>query len=64
MEAALGDMERMNDSVQEMGGRLADEADEVYGELIRLIEDRRDNFKMDIMKRIQMRVEALTDQAM
>ena len=64
MEAALGDVERMNDSVQEMGGRLEKEADEAYGELINLIEARRDNLKMDIMKRTQMRVEALTDQAM
>ena len=63
MEGVLVDVERMNASVQETGGRLVGEAETAYNELIGLIEAKRDALKLEIMERTQIRVEALTDQA-
>lgn len=63
MEGVLVEVERMNVSVQETGGRLVEETETEYNNLIRQIEAKRDALKLEIMERTQIRVEALTDQA-
>ncbi len=64
MQSALEQVQRMSASVKEMGGRLEHEADDTYGHLLELIVAKRNALKVEIMERTQIRLEALTDQAL
>ncbi len=64
MQSALEQIQRMSASVEEMGGQLEHEAEETYGQLVELIVAKRNALKLEIMERTQIRLEALTDQAL
>ncbi len=64
MQSALEQVQRMSASVKEMGGRLEHEADDTFGQLLELIVAKRNALKVEILERTQIRLEALTDQAL
>ena len=63
MMVALSGVESMCQQVKDAGGRMEDEADEFFQELISLVEEKKSNVKTDIRLRTQHRVMALMGQA-
>ena len=63
MEEALTTVNEMILNIQETGQQLESEVKEKFQELIDLITDKRDRLKMEVMERIQIRVETLLDQS-
>ena len=63
MKVAALNVEDTRKAVQEAGGKMEDEVDEFYGDLVALINEKRQAVKTDIRLRTQLRVKALTEQA-
>lgn len=63
MEAAVGEVDALCDSVQSTGGEVVKEIEESFHELIELIEEKRNRMKIEAMQRTQIRVKALKEQA-
>lgn len=63
LKVALSGVEGTCRRVQESGGRLEDEVDGFFQEVLDLVEERRRRAKTDIRGRSQLRVKALLDQA-
>lgn len=63
MMVALSGVESMCQQVKEAGGRLEDEVDGFFLELVGLVEEKRSSVKTDIRLRTQFRVTALAGQA-
>lgn len=63
MEVALEKVEAVCDSVQKTGGEVVEKIEETFRELIELIEERRNQVKVEAMQRTQVRVKALKEQA-
>ena len=63
LEEALVDVKRVMERVQTSGGRLVDEMDACFDDLVQLVEERRKQLKLETMERTQVRVQALLEQA-
>lgn len=63
MKVAVLNVEETRKAVQEVGGKMEDEVDEFYGDLIALIKEKCQAAKTDIRMRTQHRVKALSEQA-
>lgn len=63
MMVALSGVECMCQQVKDAGGRLEDEVDEFFQELIGLVQEKRNSVKTDVHLRTQYRVTALLGQA-
>ena len=63
MEVAVAEVEAVCDSVQKTGGEVVNEIEEAFHELVELIEERKNQLKIEAMQRTQVRVKALKEQA-
>ena len=63
MESALTEVEDLAEKMQSSGGRILDEVNAHFDVLAARVEERRREMKVDLMKRIQLRVCALQNQA-
>ena len=63
MELAVAEVEAVCKSVQKTGGEVVNEIEEAFHELTELIEEKRNQLKVEAMHRTQIRVKALKEQA-
>ena len=63
MQVAVLNVEGTRRAVQEEGGKMEDQVDEFFGDLVALINQKRQNVKNDIRMRTQLRIKALSEQA-
>ena len=63
MEEAVAKVDAVCDSVQKTGGEVVEEIEDTFRELIELIEERKNQLKVEAMQRTQVRVKALKDQS-
>lgn len=62
LEEALVDVKSVMERVQTSGGRLVDEMDACFDDLVQFVEERRKRLKLETMERTQVRVQALLEQ--
>ncbi len=62
MKVAVLNVEEACKAVQEEGGKMEDEVDEFFGDLVALINEKRLTVKTDIRMRTQLRVKSLVEQ--
>lgn len=63
LEEALVDVKNVMERVQTSGGRLVDEMNACFDDLVQFVEERRRRLKLETMERTQVRVQALLEQA-
>ena len=63
MELAVAEVEAICEAVQKTGGEVVEQIEEEFRELIELIEERKNQLKVEAMQRTQIRVKALKEQA-
>lgn len=63
MELAVVEVEAICEAVQKTGGEVVEKIEEEFRELIELIEERKNQLKVEAMQRTQIRVKALKEQA-
>ncbi len=63
MEEALAIVEKTSAEVQSTGGRMEDEVDEYFQNLVALITEKKQSLKTDIRLRTQLRTRVLLEQA-
>ena len=63
MEVAVADVEAVCESVQKTGGEVVKSIEDEFHELVELIEERKNQLKVEAMQRTQIRVKALKEQA-
>ena len=63
MELAVVEVEAVCEAVQKTGGEVVEKIEEEFRELIELIEERKNQLKVEAMQRTQIRVKALKEQA-
>lgn len=63
MELAVAEVEAICETVQKTGGEVVEKIEEEFRELIELIEERKNQLKVEAMQRTQIRVKALKEQA-
>ena len=63
MELAVAEVEAICEAVQKTGGEVVEKIEEEFRELIELIEERKNQLKVEAMQRTQIRVKALKEQA-
>lgn len=63
MELAVVEVEAVCEATQKTGGEVVEEIEQEFRELVELIEERKNQLKVEAMQRTQMRVKALKEQA-
>lgn len=63
MELAVANVETVCEAVQKTGGEVVDMIEEEFRDLVELIEERKNQLKVEAMHRTQVRVKALKEQA-
>lgn len=63
MEVAVAEVEGICEAVQKTGGEVVEKIEEEFREVIELIEERKNQLKVEAMQRTQIRVKALKEQA-